>query len=684
MIYKKLLLSGLGACLYMLGVHADTVPTIRVQVDKSDGNASSMIYGQNIEAARGAIKQSGLKSITNNGSGYWDPAHNCPFPLALDALKDLKCHVIRYPGGCLAHNYDFRQSIGPLQDRPEWKFGLDEFMRLCKESGAEPLITLPDYLLPIQELPKHHAELVEYLNAPAKPEYPQAMKRAANGHPEPYGVKYFEIGNETYHPNHGFNDQGSYSIEMYCTLARESMQAIRKVDSNVKLGLVTHLMGLGENPDDWNTTLYQQVAGEADFLAYHVYSPRQLGDSIENAEANVAVSSEVIRQRINNARRLMQKYIGRELPIAITEFNVSYLRGKHPYVWRFSYAAGLNLCEFMMEMRRPEHQILMANYWQTVGGNYGSLHLDPTGKGTYNAVWPFLSAFTKYSSDNIVHTELLNVPKIELKNPIAGQVMATGDQFVPAKTLGELTDVNIRIFGFDKETLSIKGDLQHMTFKFKDCSKVCYPNFASIPVPSKVQGNTYSVSLEFEAKYTPDPSSTGSVLLSLSLMDSRGYKETRLAKAVNGLEKASEWTKFRCPSLSGGPDTSKQLALIKVEKLVGTFSGTLEIRNLKFTYSSGAIVPAPSCLGVQASRDGNTLYLAVINRAHEATSNVRIELDGIGKKGITGTAEELYQSDITTVKQFAPTSKTVPTLKGNAFDWTFPPFSATFFKFQIN
>ncbi len=674
----------LGICIYMLGVQVGATPTIRVHADQSAGTASPMIYGQNVVAARASIEQTGWVSETNKASGYWDPVHNCPFPLALDTLKRLKCRVIRYPGGCRSHCYDFRQSIGSLQDRPEWKFGLDEFMRLCKESNAEPLITLPDYLLSPQELPKHHAEMVEYLNSPAKPEYPQAMKRATNGHPEPYGVKYFEIGNETYHPNHVLgDDKRFYTIEQYCDFAHESIKAIRKVDPTVKIGVVLNTCGLDDTPDEWNLGIYKRLASEADFLVYHIYGPKLGGCSPENAESNISVYSAVLRQRLNNARRFMRTYTGCELPIAVTEFNIGSIQNK-PYVWRFSYAAGLDMCEVMMEMRRPEHNVLMANYWQTVGGYFGSIHINPQGKGSYNAVWSFLCAFTKYSSNNLVQTELVNVPKIEFTTPAAGQVMVTGDQFVPAQNLGELKEVNFRFYGLDKETISAAGDQHHMSFHFKNCSKKCYPSFASIPVPEQVKGKTYSVSMEFEAKYTPDPNSTGSAQLSLGLMDSRGFETTRLATAASGLHSANEWTKLICPALSGGPDTPRQTALLKVEKVDGAFSGTLEIRNLKFTYSSGAIVPAPYSLGVQASRDGDTLYVAVINRAQEEASNVRVELDGIGKSGITGTVEELYQSDISTTELFTTSNKTVPALKNNAFDWTFPPFSATFFQFQIN
>ena len=165
-------------------------------------------------------------------------------------------------------------------------------------------------------------------------------------------------------------------------------------------------------------------------------------------------------------------------------------------------------------------------------------------------------------------------------------------------------------------------------------------------------------------------------------MDSRGYAATRLAQAVSGLEKAGEWTRFSCPALGVGPDTPSLTGLLRLEKVTGEFSGTLEIRNLQFTCSGEATVPAVPRLAAEASRRDGTVCLAVINRSPEAMRSVRIELAGMGAGENVGKVRELYRTNIAETEPFPITEKELPVLKENTFAWDFPPFSATFFEFK--
>lgn len=686
MKYGKWFLPGLAACFCAFGDGAGTSPLIRIHADRNAGRAPEMIYGQNIEAAdmRGisaSLNNPVLSAIVNNASGYWDASNNRPAPIALETIKQLRCRMLRYPGGCLAHNYDWRKTVGPLEQRPQWKFGLDEFLRLCRETGAEPLITLTDYLLPAEDLPQHLAELVEYLNAPARPEFPQAMKRAANGHPEPYGVKYFEIGNETYHPNHNLLPARRFSVRQYIRYARNVIKALRSVDPSVRLGVVGYGLGLGEEPNPWDGAIYRELGNEADFIVHHLYVPKLDGLSPREAEAVIATSGEVIRQRLLNCRRHMRKLAGRELPIAVTEFNASSIRNA-PHAWRFSYAAGINLCEFLMEMRKPEHNILMASYWQTVGGYFGMLQVDKSGGGKFNAVWPFFRAFTEYTAPDLLETEILNNPRGNFKAAKAGQVSAGGDRFIPSRKLGAVRKLYFYFSELGKANVSGEGDLRRLSFRFRNCSRNSYPCFLTIPVPEEVKGGSFSVNAEFEARFIPDSGSSGSVSLGFGLMDSRGYAATRLAQAVSGLEKAGEWTRFSCPALGVGPDTPSLTGLLRLEKVTGEFSGTLEIRNLQFTCSGEATVPAVPRLAAEASRRDGTVCLAVINRSPEAMRGVRIELAGMGAGENVGKVRELYRTNIAETEPFPITEKELPILKENTFAWDFPPFSATFFEFK--
>jgi len=119
----------------------------------------------------------------------------------LDALRPLGMPVMRYPGGNYVSSADWRHGIGPKQDRPRrpdfaWRsietnqFGVDEFMAWCKQLGTAPMMAVNLGTFGAGEA----AELLEYCNLPAGTSW--ADRRVAGGHPEPYNVKLWCLGNE--------------------------------------------------------------------------------------------------------------------------------------------------------------------------------------------------------------------------------------------------------------------------------------------------------------------------------------------------------------------------------------------------------------------------------------------------------------------------------------------------------
>lgn len=144
----------------------------------------------------------------------------------IDHLKRITPSVIRWPGGCFASSYDWRDGIGPRAKRPRrtsyWNdkfkpdvpigpqrfdpnhFGTDEFMRLCQLTGARPYLNANTRSLTAHEFDRW----VEYCNSPAG-STTLADERARNGSREPYGVRYWGIGNEVW----GLD--GGMSLEEY-------------------------------------------------------------------------------------------------------------------------------------------------------------------------------------------------------------------------------------------------------------------------------------------------------------------------------------------------------------------------------------------------------------------------------------------------------------------------------------
>jgi alpha-N-arabinofuranosidase len=124
----------------------------------------------------------------------------------LEALKKLHIPVLRWPGGCFADDYHWQDGIGPRERRPTrfnrwWNslesnhFGTHEFLELCNLLGCEPYICGNVGSGTVKEM----SDWLEYLNAPSTPHPSSWSKlRAQNGHPEPYHVHYWGVGNENW------------------------------------------------------------------------------------------------------------------------------------------------------------------------------------------------------------------------------------------------------------------------------------------------------------------------------------------------------------------------------------------------------------------------------------------------------------------------------------------------------
>ena len=122
----------------------------------------------------------------------------------VEALKKIRVPLLRWPGGCFADSYHWRDGVGPVKGRAKtlnimWgmapednSFGTDEFLKLCRLIGCEP------YLAGNMGTgsPAELESWIEYCNYKGSSD--MAALRAANGHPEPYRVKYWGIGNESW------------------------------------------------------------------------------------------------------------------------------------------------------------------------------------------------------------------------------------------------------------------------------------------------------------------------------------------------------------------------------------------------------------------------------------------------------------------------------------------------------
>lgn len=202
---------------------------ISIIMNEPLGHISRHIYGHFIEHLGRCIEEGlwvGERSAIPNDNGIrLDVLH---------ALKRIQAPIIRWPGGCFADAYDWRDGIGPRELRPRriniwWnkeednQFGTDEFMHVCEYVGAEPYICANVG----SGSPREMMQWLEYCNYAGTTTL--AQERARNGHPEPYHVKFWGIGNE----NWGCG--GQYQAADYAHEYRRYAQYLRRLDPNVQL-----------------------------------------------------------------------------------------------------------------------------------------------------------------------------------------------------------------------------------------------------------------------------------------------------------------------------------------------------------------------------------------------------------------------------------------------------------------
>lgn len=167
--------------------------TFELTPDKTDENARLAIYLEE----KGRI-QVDMVTLMNGADRQF-----CGLPLRNDigqAMVDQGLRFLRYGGTMVnAPEYRFKKMIGDRAERPPYKghwytystngFGIEDFLHFCEKAGF-----MPAYAVNVEESAQDMADMIEYLNGSVDTKW--GKKRAENGHPEPYGLKYLEIGNE--------------------------------------------------------------------------------------------------------------------------------------------------------------------------------------------------------------------------------------------------------------------------------------------------------------------------------------------------------------------------------------------------------------------------------------------------------------------------------------------------------
>lgn len=226
---------------------------IEILLEERLGTISPNIYGHFAEHLGGVIYD-----------GIWVGANSKVANLGgirkdlVEQMRKIKPSVLRYPGGCFADSYDWRDGVGPTEKRPRrtnfWlgaendqspashkydpnQFGTNEFVRFCRLIGAQPYLAANLRSLPAEEFYRW----VEYCNSPAG-STTLAEMRAQGGSAEPFNVRYWGVGNESW------GCGGNLTAQEYGAEFRRYSAWVPRY------GPPLCLIASGPNGEDWNWT----------------------------------------------------------------------------------------------------------------------------------------------------------------------------------------------------------------------------------------------------------------------------------------------------------------------------------------------------------------------------------------------------------------------------------------------
>lgn len=230
--------------------------TVRILDNEPIGTISPRLYGQFAEHLGRCCYDGLWVRPTSDHTPHLDGFRTD----VVEALRAMPTPLLRWPGGCYADHYHWRDGIGPANERPvrlglscglqvedDNSLGTHEFLQFCSLIGAEPYLAGNMGSGSVQEM----CDWVEYCNKTVKTSL--ASERARNGHPETYGVKLWGVGNENWGCG-GCYDAHSYGLEY-----RRYASMIKHVEPSAELVVCGHTF-------EWNQALVQTLSRHLDLI----------------------------------------------------------------------------------------------------------------------------------------------------------------------------------------------------------------------------------------------------------------------------------------------------------------------------------------------------------------------------------------------------------------------------------
>ncbi|MDQ1545958.1 MAG: alpha-L-arabinofuranosidase [Actinomycetota bacterium] len=267
--------------------------------------------------------------------GIYEPTHSTADAQGfredvLELVRELGVSTIRYPGGNFVSGFRWEDAIGPKDERPArldlaWhstesnEVGLDEFAGWLDKTGSELMYAVNLGTRGVQEA----LDVLEYTNIRSGTRLSDA--RIANGHPEPYGVKMWCLGNEMDGPW----QLGHRSADDYGKIASQTAKAMRQLDPSVELVVCGSSSAQMLTFGSWEHTVLEHTYEDVDFISCHAYYEELDGDTGSFLASAVNMDhfiESVVATADSVGAELKSK---KKINISFDEWNVWYISRYH-------------------------------------------------------------------------------------------------------------------------------------------------------------------------------------------------------------------------------------------------------------------------------------------------------------------------------------------------------------------
>lgn len=322
-------------------------------------------------------------------------------PDVVEVFKKVNPGVVRFPGGCFASFYDWKEGVGPLSERVPtdsyfWggqnynDVGTAEFAMLCKAAGSEMMICVNvyhpskrrydvdfpdgqnklDYEFPkfmsLTEGAKAAADWVAYCNLPAG-SHPMADLRVSHGFTEPFGVKFWELDNEVFR---------WFEAEDYAWAAVVYSREMKKVDPTIQIGLSSYGGRPGKPGYHADLAKMLQIAGkDIDFLA-------DRGDAGETTRTMIGKLREYNAANSTSIKYCDTEWLAYNTDVKRDAYNMASGEEATKSFMFSKWAYALNLMKNFMSFQRMGEEMLFVNV-NNLANTHSQCVMDTPKEGAY-------------------------------------------------------------------------------------------------------------------------------------------------------------------------------------------------------------------------------------------------------------------------------------------------------------